>query len=466
MPRTDQKRVCLVSLGCAKNLVDSEMMLGFLKKDGFGFSTDPAESEVIVVNTCGFLEASRRESIEQILAMAKYKEEGPCRILVASGCLTQKHGEELAREMPEVDLFVGTGEFDKIGSFLNEKFREPSPSTGEGSTSKGSPRRVRVSSRQILPDPDLPRVLSTPKHYSYLKISEGCSHICSFCTIPSIRGRLKSRTLDSVVREVERFVGEGVKEFNLIAQDLNEYGHDLKDGTHLAKLLEALDRLPGDFWLRPLYMYPLEFNDRLIDTIRDAEHVVKYVDMPLQHISERILLSMKRGYPSRYVRQLIGKLKARIPEIALRTTFIVGYPGESEEEFGELCDFLSEMEFDRVGAFKFSIEEGTAAATLSDQCPDEIKEERYERLMALQMKISRKKNKALVGRTFRALCETPMTDRSGFFKARLSTQAPEIDGITRLAGKDLRPGTFVNATILKSTDYDLMAETGSPGSTA
>lgn len=458
MSPVEKKRVCLVSLGCAKNLVDSEMMLGFLKKDGFGFSTDPAESEVIVVNTCGFLEASRRESIGQILDLAKYKDEGLCEVLVAAGCLTQKHGEELAKEMPEVDLFVGTGEFDKIGEYLRNRF------------SVGAQRLavapVHVTSRQILPDPDLPRVLSTPKHYSYLKISEGCSHICSFCTIPSIRGRLKSRTLDSVVREVERFVGEGVKEFNLIAQDLNEYGRDLKDGVNLAKLIEALDRLPGDFWLRPLYMYPLEFNDRLIDTIRGAEHVVKYVDMPLQHISERILLSMKRGSPSRYVRQLIGKLKARIPGIALRTTFIVGYPGETEVEFQDLCDFLSEMEFDRVGAFKFSIEEGTAAATLPNQCPDEIKEERYERLMALQMKISRKKNKSLVGRTFRALCETPMTDRSGFFKARLSTQAPEIDGITLLAGKDLRPGTFVNATILKSTDYDLMAEAGSPGSTA
>ncbi|HSA58110.1 MAG TPA: 30S ribosomal protein S12 methylthiotransferase RimO [bacterium] len=443
------KSICMVSLGCAKNLVDAEMILGYLKKDGFRFSTDPAKSDVIIVNTCGFLEASRKESIDQILQMARYKEAGTCRVLVASGCLSQKHGEELAKEMPEVDLFVGTGEFDRIGAFLRARFAEV-----------GARRAVpvHVSSRQILPDPDLPRVLSTPGHYSYLKISEGCSHICSFCTIPSIRGRLKSRTMDSVVREVEGFVGEGVKEFNLIAQDLNEYGRDLKDGTTLARLLERLDKLRGEFWLRPLYMYPLEFNDRLIGTIRDAEHIVKYVDMPLQHISERILLSMKRGSPSRYVRQLIGKLKKEIRDVALRTTFIVGYPGETEEEFQELCDFVSEAEFDRVGVFRFSVEEGTAAATLPDQIGAKMKDERYERLMALQRQISRKKNQALVGRRLKALCEGPMPEGGGFFKARLASQAPEIDGITVLAGKNLPAGEFLDARVLKAADYDLIAE--------
>jgi ribosomal protein S12 methylthiotransferase len=444
----------LVSLGCAKNLVDAEMMLGFLKKDGFAFSTDPAESEVIIVNTCGFLEASRRESIERILEMARYKEEGECKILVASGCLTQKHGDELSKEMPEVDLFVGTGEFDRIGEFLKGKF----PQVGAPGLAPLHGDRVHISDHQILPDPDLPRVLSTPKHYSYLKISEGCSHICSFCTIPSIRGRLKSRPMDSVVREVEQFAGQGVKEFNLIAQDLNEYGRDLKDGTNLAKLLEALDRIPGDFWLRPLYMYPLEFNDRLIATIRDSIHVVKYVDMPLQHISERVLLSMKRGSPSRYVRQLLGKLKKEMPGVALRTTLIVGYPGETEEEFQELGDFIFEVEFDRVGVFKFSVEEGTSAATLPGQLPQEVKDERYERLMGLQKKISLRKNKALVGRTFRALCEAQAPESPGFFQARLASQAPEIDGVTLIAGEDLPAGGFVNAKILKAADYDLIAE--------
>lgn len=457
------KKVCLVSLGCAKNLVDSEMMLGFLRKDGFDLSTEPRESEVIVVNTCGFLEASSRESIDRILEMARYKKEGNCRVLVAAGCLTQRHGEELAKELPEVDLFLGTGEFDRLSGYLREKFAAPPPQSP--SLIRRGLGEVAVSSRQILPDPDLPRILSTPKHYSYLKISEGCSHICSFCIIPAIRGRLKSRPMDSVVREVRELVGRGVKEFNLIAQDLNEYGRDLKNGTDLAKLLTELNAVEGDFWLRPLYMYPLEFNDRLIGVLKDSERIVKYVDMPLQHISERVLLSMKRGSPSRYVRQLLAKLKREIPEIAIRTTFIVGYPGETEEEFQDLCDFVSEHEFDRVGVFQYSIEEGTSAAVLRDQLPQEIKDERYHRLMSLQKKISMRKNRALVGKTMRVLCEGPMPDRSGFYKARLATQAPEIDGITYLSGGKLESGRFVSAKILKAADYDLMAER-SPGSTA
>ena len=447
MTKTGKRRVCLVSLGCPKNLVDAEMMLGFLKKDGFELTTDPAVSEVIVVNTCGFVEDSKRESIGQILEMARYKEEGNCRVLVASGCLTQRYSQELHKDMPEVDLFVGTGEFDKLAGYLKEKF---------GGGEATSP--VHVSARQILPDPDLPRIQATPKHYTYTKISEGCSHICSFCIIPAIRGRLKSRPMTSIVREIREGVDRGVREFNLIAQDLNEYGRDLKDGTNLAALLEALNSVEGDFWLRPLYMYPLEFNDRLIEVLRDSEHIVKYVDMPLQHIGEKVLLSMKRGSPSRYVRQVLAKLKSKIPGIAIRTTFIVGYPGETEDEFQELCDFVGEYEFDRVGVFKFSIEEGTAAAVLQNQLDHEIKDARFERLMAIQQKISRKKNKGLVGKTVRVLCESPVPDGEGLYKARLSTQAPEIDGMTFLAGKDLTPGTFVDAKILKATDYDLIAE--------
>jgi ribosomal protein S12 methylthiotransferase len=308
-----------------------------------------------------------------------------------------------------------------------------------------------ISQRQILPDPDLPRIQATPKHYTYVKISEGCSHICSFCIIPKIRGRLKSRPIDSIVREVQEKVAKGVKEFNLIAQDLNEYGRDLKDGSHLAKLLKELDAIEGDFWLRPLYMYPLEFNDRLIGVLRDGEHIVKYVDMPLQHINERILLSMKRGSPSRYVRQLLTKLKTNIPEITIRTTFIVGYPGETEEEFQELYDFVREYEFDRVGVFRYSQEEGTTAAELQDQLPTPVKEERYHRLMRLQQKISLKKNRSLIGKTFRILSEGP--------GGRLPTQAPEIDGVTYLLEGGSRMGEFISAKVIDAKDYDLIATT-------
>ncbi len=430
-------QVCLVSLGCSKNLVDSEMMLGFLKNDGFRFTREPSEAEVIVVNTCGFLEASKRESIQKILEVARYKEEGRCRVLVASGCLTQRYGEALAREMPEVDLFVGTGEFDRIGALLREKF---------------SGQHIVVSRKQILPDPDLPRVLSTPGHYAYVKISEGCSHTCSFCIIPAIRGGLKSRPVSSIVREVGSLVSQGVKEFNLIAQDLNEYGRDLKDGSNLASLLLELDRVPGDYWLRPLYMYPLEFNDRLIDVLRDSEHVVRYVDIPLQHISERVLLSMRRGSPSRYVRQLLTKLKEKIPDIALRTTFIVGYPGETEDEFLELCDFVRETGFDRMGVFQYSEEEGTRAVDLPDRIPPQIREERWHRLMEIQQGISEKKNRDLVGKTFRALVE-------GEGQARLASQAPEIDGVTYVSGSRFQAGTFVSVRIERAEAYDLFANT-------
>jgi len=439
-------KICLVSLGCPKNLVDAEMMLGFLKKDGFGFTTRPEEGEVIVVNTCGFIDASKKESIDEILRMAAYKKEGKCKVLVATGCLSQRYADELAREMPEVDLFIGTGEFDRLSEFLKRVIPAKAG--------------IHVSRRQILPDPDLPRIFATPNHYRYLKISEGCSHICSFCIIPKIRGGLKSRTIDSIVREVEQGVQEGVKEFNLIAQDLNEFGRDLKNKTDLAGLLEALNRIEGDFWLRPLYMYPLEFNDRLIGVLRDSEHVVKYVDMPLQHISERVLLSMKRGSPGRYVRKVLGKLKTAIPDIALRTTFIVGYPGETEEEFQELYDFVEERTFDRVGVFKYSIEEGTTAAELSDQLPQELKDERYDRLMTLQQKVSFQKNKSLVGKTFKALIEGPSEDDPKSLQARLATQAPEIDGITyiRKVPGTFRTGEFASVKITKAKEYDLIAE--------
>ena len=451
LSQVPSKKICLISLGCPKNLVDAEMMLGFLKKDGFGFTSKPEEGDVIVVNTCGFVQDSKTESIDQILEMAKFKESGSCQVLVATGCLSQRYSKELAEEMPEVDLFVGTGEFDKLSGLLKKKFKK-------GHAGLNLPQQSLVSNRQILPDPDLPRILSTPRHYSYIKISEGCSHRCSFCIIPMIRGNLKSRPMESIVREVEELVAKGVKEFNLVAQDLNEYGRDLKNGSNLTKLLEKLNKLEGDFWVRPHYMYPLEFNDRLIGVLRDAEHLVKYVDMPLQHINERILLSMKRGSPSRYVRQLLSKLKQEISGLAIRTTFIVGYPGETEAEFSELYQFLQEYEFDRVGIFKYSMEEGTTAAEFPDQIPDEIKEERYHRIMMLQQGISLKKNRALEGKVLEVLSEGVSLERPKFYQARLASQAPEIDGVTFLSGGTPRIGEFRKAKILRGAEYDLFAQ--------
>lgn len=464
---SQNKKICLVSLGCPKNLVDAEMMLGFLKKDGFSFSTNPAESEVIVVNTCGFVEDSKKESIDQLLQMAEYKEKGNCKVLVATGCLSQRYSETLSHDLPEVDAFVGLGEFDRLSSILNEQFSHSEkrvyvnenfdPST---SLRAGKNLSEFTTHRQILPDPDLPRILATPKHYTYVKVSEGCSHRCSFCIIPHIRGDLKSRPISSIVREIQSLSEQGVKEFNLIAQDLNEYGKDLRDGSSLTKLLSEMDRVKGNFWIRPLYMYPLEFTDSLISMMRDSEHLVKYVDMPLQHINDRVMKSMKRGSPSRYVRQVLDKLKNAMPEIAIRTTFIVGYPGETDSEFQELYDFVAEYQFNHVGVFQYSQEEGTSAAKLPDQLADDVKRERFDRLMSLQQKISLKKNQALVGKIFTVLCEKPAAEMPGHFQGRLAIQAPEIDGLTYIKVSNQIPssGDFVQAKITQAQEYDLIAE--------
>ncbi len=457
------KKICLVSLGCPKNLVDAEMMLGFLAKDGFGFSTNPAESDVIVVNTCGFVEDSKKESIDQILKMAEYKESGNCKVLVATGCLSQRYSKTLEHDLPEVDAFVGLGEFDKLSGILREQFSEKHKKVYVNENFERDPLKKNLSEftthRQILPDPDLPRILATPKHFTYVKISEGCSHRCSFCIIPHIRGDLKSRPIDSVVREVSALVTQGTKEFNLIAQDLNEYGKDLRNGSNLTQLLEELEKIPGDFWIRPLYMYPLEFTDRLIDVMKNSEHLVKYVDMPLQHINDRVMRSMKRGSPSRYVRQVLDKLKTAMPDIAIRTTFIVGYPGETNEEFEELYQFVKDYKFQHVGVFKYSQEEGTLAADLPEQIPDEIKEERFDRLMRLQQKISLENNQNLMGKTMRFLCER-VSERPGYMQGRLAIQAPEIDGLTYLKVTQQIPssGDFLNVKICKAEEYDLQAE--------
>jgi ribosomal protein S12 methylthiotransferase len=288
---TEKPKVALVTLGCPKNLVDSEMMLGYLDREGFELSSSPQGSDVIVVNTCGFIDQSKAESVNKILELAEYKKSGDAKVLVATGCLTQRYCKELEVEIPEVDLFLGTGEFSKIGHLLKDHLIKNKIIA-----------RSFVSEKQILPDPSAPRVISTPKQYAYVKISEGCNHRCSFCIIPHIRGNLSSRSIESIVGEIKQGYKKGVREFNLIAQDLNEYGFDLLNDSKLSSLIEAIDQIPGKFWVRLNYMYPLEFSSQLIETIARAKKVVPYIDMPLQHINDRILMSMRRGSGSRYVR--------------------------------------------------------------------------------------------------------------------------------------------------------------------
>jgi ribosomal protein S12 methylthiotransferase len=436
-----QKKVCLVSLGCPKNLVDAELMLGSLKQEGFELTTSPEEAQVLVVNTCSFIKESKEESIDRLLEMAEYKKTGQCQVLVSTGCLSQRYGTVLGKEMPEIDLILGTGEFDRLPQLLREKGVVP----------------PQVSSRQILPDPDRPRILATPSHYSYVKVSEGCSHHCSFCIIPKIRGGLKSRPLDSVLREVRSLVQQGVKEFNLIAQDLNEYGRDLKDGTSLVRLIRELDCIDGEFWLRPLYMYPLLFNDELIEALAASPHWTRYIDIPLQHIDDQILRSMRRGSSSRYIRDLLEKLRKAVPDIAIRTTFIVGYPGETEEQFRQLHEFVGEAHFDHVGVFSYSQEEDTEAFSFPDPIDEKLQEERRGRLMELQKSISWKKNQARVGTKVKILVEGTSEENEWVRYGRLASQAPEIDGVTYLSEGSSRPGEFISVKITEAHDYDLVA---------
>ncbi len=424
-------KVGIVSLGCAKNLVDSERMWGVLQREGHEL-VHPEEAEVVVVNTCGFLGDAVRESVEAIVEAAGLKESGRCRRLVVTGCLVERYGDELRRELPEVDVFCGTGPTPPLEVLL------------------GGP--AAATARHPY-DPDAPRALLTPPWTAYLKVSEGCSRSCSFCVIPSLRGPMRSRTPDDLAAEAERLAGGGVKELNLVAQDLTSYGRDI--GSSLEELLGRLCRIEGVRWIRLLYCYPWGFTPALLDTIASEEKIVNYVDVPLQHINDRILGLMNRKTTSTGLRQLVSTLRERIPRLTLRTTFIVGFPTETEREFRELLDFVEEAHFERVGVFTYSHEEGTAAAALEDNVPPEEKEERRERLMELQASISQRHNAALVGEELEALIERRDGAR---WEARLASQAPEVDGVTYVESTaPLRPGDIVPVTVTAADTYDLHA---------
>ncbi len=449
--------VRFISLGCAKNLVDSEIMQGLMKRENFKVVNGP--SDVGVVNTCGFIEASKQESINTILELGEEKKKGNLKLLIVAGCLSQRYAEELPQLMPEVDAFIGTGDFQGLTKVVREKL--------SGTAERNFIRKPTME----LPSMDLPRVHSTPSHYRYLKISEGCSHHCSFCTIPLMRGGLKSRTVEDVLNEMREGVSVGVKEFNLIGQDLNEYGRDLPKRDSLFNLLSQMEKIEGDFWIRLLYMYPLQFPDKLIGLIKNHPHIIPYVDIPLQHINDRILKSMERGSSSRYIHRLLEKLKKEIPDIVLRTTFIVGYPGETDAEFGELVQFVREMEFDRLGVFTYSHEEGTKSATLGKQISQKIKEERRETLMLTQQNISLQKNKKLIGKEFDVLYEGPVAEEEKspgvIGVGRYYGQAPEIDGETLITSDDLslKPeiGKKFKVQITEAREYDLVGKIKTSG---
>ncbi len=430
------------SLGCAKNQVDSEVMLGSLVLGGYTIAEDLADAQVAVVNTCSFIEAAREESIEAILSLAARKQEGELVALVVAGCLPQRYGRDLARELPEVDAFVGTGEFQRIAPILDEVL-------------EGGGRGVYVDAgRTHLYDEQSPRLLIGSRHSAYVKIAEGCDRICAFCAIPGIRGRFQSRTLESVVAEARALGREGVRELNVVSQDTCSWGKDIYGRPRLPELACALDRIEGIDWVRLLYLYPSAVTDALIDVLASGERVLPYIDVPLQHASDRMLKAMRRGTTPDRQRRLLARVRERIPDVVIRTTFIVGFPGETDEDFEELCEFVRESRFDRVGVFRYSDEEGTRAETLADKVPVGVARARYRRLMELQRDLMRKGLEAHVGRRVRILVES---GSAGFSTGRLWSQAPEVDGMVLLKG-DARVGEMVDATVTGVRSPDLEAE--------
>ena len=444
------RKVYFVSLGCPKNRVDSEVMLGAMDQAGHRLVTAPDEAEVIVVNTCGFIDAAKEESIDTILEMAQYKTDGACKKLVVTGCLTQRYPDEVARGIPEIDHILGSADYVGIARIVGQV-------DARGGKTKKLPVVEVSETPSYLYDHTAPRVVTGPRFSVYVKIAEGCDRPCAFCIIPKLRGPQRSRTIESVVAEVAELVAGGAREVNLVAQDLTRYGWDLADRPTLAALLRAVCRVEGLRWVRLHYTYPSAFSDELIDVVAGEEKVVKYIDVPLQHIDERMLKIMRRGHSARVTHELIERLRARVPDLVLRSTFIVGHPGETDEMFDALCGFVTDAALDRVGVFTYSKEPGTVSAMLPNRVPAAVASERRERLMELQRQVSHAKNQAMIGRTIEVLVEGESDESEHLLQGRWYGQAPEIDGSVYLADGTAQPGDLVRARVTDGSDYDLAA---------
>ncbi len=440
--------VYFVSLGCPKNRVDSEVMLGLIDHAGYKIVAKPDTANVIVVNTCGFIEAAKEESIDTILEMAEFKDSGVCRKLVVAGCLSQRYPEQLAEEIPEIDHILGSADFADIVSVLEQEHKPT--------------KRLPIVSVSKMPsyiyNHDAPRMRWGQGHSAYVKIAEGCDRPCSFCIIPALRGPQRSRSIDSIASEVTALIEQGVREVNLVAQDLTRYGADLaKPRPTLATLLETLAQLPGLGWLRLHYTYPTAFPDALIEVIARQPKIVKYIDVPLQHIDDGMLKSMRRGHSARVTYELIERLRNTIDELVLRTTFIVGHPGETEQAFARLCDFVAQSEFDHVGVFPYSQENGTVSAMLPNRVDPKIAQERRDHLMEIQRQISRRKHEAMVGRELEVLVDGVSDESEYLLSGRWYGQALEVDGVVYLADGSASPGDIVTAQVTDAADYDLAA---------
>lgn len=445
MSKTVKQKVSMVSLGCPKNLVDAEVMLGVLSKQDYEITTDEKEADVIIVNTCSFIKEAKQESIDAILDLAERKHDGHCHTLIVSGCLPQRYQEELAQELPEVDIFIGTGDYPRIAEILAEK--------------SGTDNQLRyIGDPDYIYDETLPRLNSSPAWYSYLKIGEGCSNCCSYCIIPQLRGAYRSRPQDALVAEAEKLVARGVKELNIISQDITRYGSDLGDGSSLETLIRRLAAIDGLRWIRLLYAYPDGITDSLIELIRDEPKVCKYLDIPIQHISDPVLKAMKRRSSEQQIRELIVKLRSEIPGIALRTSLIVGFPGETVDDFTTLTQFVEQTQFDRLGVFCYSKEEGTPAAKMPEQVTERVKRERYRKLMRAQARLSFRRNRALIGTSEQVIVEGYSEETELLLKGRSSRQAPDIDGQVYITAGNANVGDIITLKITDSSDYDLIGE--------
>lgn len=444
------KKVHFVSLGCPKNLVDSEIMLGHLLKDGYAVTDDSEDADTIVVNTCGFIEDAKKESISKILEMAELKKSGRLKQLVVAGCLTQRYKDELIEGLPEADLFIGSGEFQNIAKILKNH-------------EAGDTNKRFFNLPTYLQEEETPRVNSQPGYRAYLKISEGCLKRCAFCAIPRIRGNLQSRRLNAIVNEAKLLVAGGVRELNIVSHDFTDYGWDLrrKDPNAIenpTRLLEALSDIKGLDWIRVLYLYPDGITDEMIQLIKSRENLVKYFDMPLQHINNRVLKRMNRHMTREEIVDRLAKIRSEIPDAVIRTQFIVGFPGETEEEFQELLEFVEEQRFDRVGCFIYSPEENTPGGRMPDQIDEETKQRRHDQLMELQMEISREKHRAFIGKVVPVLVEGYSEETDLLLQGRMSQQAPDIDGVVLINDGQAEIGEIVPVRITDSMDYDLIGE--------
>ena len=448
------KKIGFISLGCPKNLVDSEVMMGRLKESGYEITSDASEADTLVVNTCGFIESAKKESIDAILEAARLKTEGKAGRLIVAGCLVERYRDDLMKEMPEVDAFIGTSQLNDITKVCDERTNARSLPILQ--------TPIGNQSATYLYDESTPRVLATPGYTAFIKIAEGCDRPCAFCFIPQMRGHFRSRRFGSVMNEASQLAKKGVKEIVLVAQDSSRYGEDLGEQDALAHLLRELSHLDDIEWVRVMYTYPTHISDAFLDVLATEQKAVKYLDMPLQHASANVLKLMRRGGTRASLERLIARIRKRVLGIAIRTTFITGFPGETEEDFEELLAFVRKVEFDRVGVFTYSDEEGTPAFELQNKVEARVAHRRRARLMKEQARISRRRNRARVGSTVRVLFEGASAESDLLWQGRMETQAADIDGSVLIndAPDDFEPlpGQFVNVLITEAHEYDLVGQ--------